>query len=190
MDTLEAITTRRSIGKVKPERPPKETIERLLETAVQAPNHHQTEPWRFYVLAGEAREELGRAMAETMRARLAEPEGEQGRALLSKEAGKPLRAPVLIVVAAKAPENPKVVPIEEVEATAAAVENLLLAAHDLGLAAVWRTGDAAYDARIKQFFRLGPEDHLVGFVYVGYPDAAPAPRQRTAAGKVEWRGWE
>ncbi len=191
MDAIEAIMTRRSIGKVKPERPPRELIERMLEAAVQAPNHHLTEPWRFYVLAGKAREELGAAMAEALRPRLADPDSEQGRALLAKEREKPLRAPVLIVVGARVSDNPKVVPIEDVEATAAAVENLLLAAHDLGLAAMWRTGDPAYDPGVKAFFDLRPEDHLVGFIYVGYPEASPGPRQRTAANlKSEWRGWE
>jgi len=190
METLETIMTRRSIGKVKPERPPKERIERLLDAAVQAPNHHITEPWRFYVLAGKAREDLGRVMAEALRPRLEDPAGEKGRALLAKEAEKPLRAPVLIAVAAKNSDNPKVVPIEDVEATAAAVENLLLSAHDQGLAAMWRTGDAAYDAHVKEFLGLRPEDHLLGFIYVGYPDATPAPRRRSAEGKVEWRGWE
>ncbi len=190
METLETIMTRRSVGKVKPDLPPKELIETVLGAATQAPNHHNTEPWRFFVLAGRAREDLGRVMAEVLRPQLPDPDSESGKALLAKEAEKPLRAPVLIVVASKASDNPKVVPIEEVEATAAAVENLLLAAHDLGLAAVWRTGKPAYDPRVKQLFDLGAADHLVGFIYLGYPDATPAPRQRSAAGKVEWRGWE
>ena len=76
METLEAIATRRSIGKVKPDRPPRELIERMLEAAVQAPNHHVTEPWRFFVLAGQAGEEMGRVMADVLRPRLDERGGE------------------------------------------------------------------------------------------------------------------
>lgn len=191
METLEALATRRSVGKVKPDRPPRELIERMLEAAVRAPNHHLTEPWRFFVLAGTAREELGRVMAEALRQHLDDPEGEPGHAQLVKEAEKPLRAPVLIVVAAKQSNNPKVIPIEDVEATAAAVENLLLAAHDLGLGAMWRTGDAAYDPGIKAHFGLEPGDHLAGFVYVGYPDKEFSPTRRTpVAEKTEWMGWD
>ena len=191
MDTLEAITTRRSVGKIKPERPPRELIERMLEAAVQAPNHHLTEPWRFFVLAGEARSELGRVMSEALRKQLADDAGEAGKARLAKEIEKPLRAPVLIVVAVKRSENPRVVPIEDVEATAAAVENMLLAAQDMGLAAMWRTGEAAYDPAVKAFFGLGPEDHVVAFVYVGYADREPGPRERIPASeKTEWRGWD
>jgi nitroreductase len=191
METLEAIATRRSIGKVKPERPPMESIERMLEAAAQAPNHHLTEPWRFFVLAGRARDELGSVMAEELRQRLDDPESDAGRIQVAKEAEKPLRAPVLIVVATKKSDNPRIIPVEDIEATAAAVENMLLAAHDLGLAAQWRTGDAAYDPAIKVFFGLSPEDHLAGFIYVGYADKEPGPRQRSlAASKTEWRGWD
>ena len=191
MDTLEAITTRRSVGKIKPERPPRELIERMLEAAVQAPNHHLTEPWRFFVLAGEARSALGRVMSEALRKQLADDAGEAGKALLAKEIEKPLRAPVLIVVAVKRSENPRVVPIEDVEATAAAVENMLLAAQDMGLAAMWRTGEAAYDPAVKSFFGLSPEDHLVAFVYVGYADREPGPRERMPASEnTVWRGWD
>jgi nitroreductase len=74
---------------------------------------------------------------------------------------------------------------------AAGVQNLLLGAHALGLGAYWRTGDAAYDPRVKAFFGLGPQDHLVGFVYLGYPAEPPKPVTRTPAAElVEWRGWD
>lgn len=191
METLDAIHGRRSIGKVKAERPPREAIERMLEAAVQAPNHHLTQPWRFFVLAGKARDQLGQAMAEVIRDRVDDPEGEPGRTQIAKEAEKPLRAPVIIVVGTRISDNPKVVPVEEIEATAAAVQNMLLVAHDQGLAAMWRTGDAAYESGVKQIFGLGPKDHLAGFIYVGYPDMAPPTRPRGPVGdKAEWRGWD
>jgi nitroreductase len=190
METLEAIATRRSIGKVRPDRPPRDSIEKMLHAAVQAPNHFQTEPWRFWVLAGAAREELGRVMAEALKEKMEDPESEESRVLLSKEAEKPLRAPVLIVVGAKRSEHPKAVPVEDFAATVAAAQNMLLAAHDLGLAAMWRTGDPAYDPNIKEFFGLGAEDQLVGFFYVGYPAIERGLREREAGDKAEWRGWE
>ncbi|HEX9015255.1 MAG TPA: nitroreductase [Chloroflexota bacterium] len=191
MDTLEAIASRRSVGKVTQERPPREMIERILDAAVQAPNHRLSEPWRFFVLAGDARKELGEVMADVLRGGMDEPEGEGAIAQLTKEAEKPLRAPVVIVVASKRSDNPKVVPIEDVEATAAAVENMLLAAHALGLAAMWRTGDAAYHPLVKRLFDLTPEDHIAGFIYVGYPAVELGPRKRTPASDLaEWRGWD
>jgi nitroreductase len=184
---LAAIRARRSIGKVQVERPPREAIERLLEAATWAPNHHLTEPWRFFVLAGESRRALGEVMA---RALVGEPETDVARLAFERAAAKPLRAPVVIAVAVE-PAGGKVPEIEEVAAGAAAVQNLLLTAHALGLAAMWRTGEAAYHPAVKAFFGLGPEAHLLGFVYVGYPASEPPVRDRTPASQhTRWLGWE
>ena len=60
---FETIKNRRSMGKMTPERPSRQQIERLLEAASHAPNHHNAQPWKFIVLAGSAREELGALMA-------------------------------------------------------------------------------------------------------------------------------
>jgi len=85
---------------------------------------------------------------------------------------------VLIAVGVDKPSIPKAIEIENVCAAAAAVENMLLAAHALGLAAMWRTGPAAYDADVKAFLGLAPDQHLIGFVYAGYAEASPTPPQR------------
>ena len=59
-----------------------------------------------------------------------------------------------------------------------AAQNLLLAAHALGLAAMWRTGSSAVDPAIKQFFGWDPDQHLIGFVYIGYPPGELTPPTR------------
>lgn len=191
MSVLEIIKRRRSIGKMTEQRPSREQIERMLEAATHAPNHHKVEPWRFFVLAGKAREELGALMAESLVARLEETTSEKARALLTKERYKLLRSPVVIVVASKYPDNSKVIDIENVEATAAAVQNMLLTAEEMGLACMWRTGDAAYDSLVKQWLGLSPQDHIVSFLYVGYPaiprlERTPAPVEA----KTVWLGWQ
>ena len=65
-----------------------------------------------------------------------------------------------------------------VAATAAAVQNLLLAAHAMGLGAKWRTGEWARDSKVKEFLGFAPDQHIIGFIYLGYPEftAQPAPR--------------
>ncbi len=191
MEVLEAIETRRSVGKVRPERPPRELVERLLDAATHAPNHYLTQPWRFFVVAGRTRAELGEVMAASLRARLADPDSPEARAQLEREAAKPLRAPVVVAVVVEPASDPRAVPVEDLEAGAAAVENLLLAAHGLGLGAQWRTGEAAYDPAVKRFFGLPPEAPIVGFVYLGYPAADGRPTtRRSAAEKTTWLGWE
>ena len=174
MEVLEAIYRRQSIGKVKPDPVPRKLIEQLLAAAVQAPNHHKVQPWRFVVITGAARERLGEAMAQSRRAN----QPEAGQDDLQRERLKPLRAPVVIAVAVDKPSLPKVLEIENVCAAAAAVQNLLLAAHALGLGAMWRTGAAATDPAIKQFLGFDPDQYLIGFVYVGYPQEAVTPRER------------
>jgi len=62
-----------------------------------------------------------------------------------------------------------VLEIENICAVAAAVENLLLAAHALGLGAMWRTGPAARDPEVKKFLGFEPDQELLSFVYIGYP---------------------
>ena len=190
MGVLDAIRTRRSVGRVRPEAPPRALVERVIEAATWAPNHRLTEPWRFFVLAGDARLALGEAMGRARLARLADPTADRA-AEFAKAAAKPLRAPVVVAVAVEPVAGPKVVEVEEVAAGAAAVQNLLLAAHALGLAAIWRTGDPAYDPEVKAFFGLDPAAHLLGFVYLGYPDGEAPRRARTPAAHVtRWLGWD
>jgi len=174
MDIFYAINQRRSIDKVKAEPVEREVIEKLLSAAVQAPNHHRVRPWRFIVLQGKARERLGELLVQ---GKLRETP-DAPTAVLDVERAKPLRAPVVIAVGVEAPQGPKVIEIENVCAAAAAVQNLLLAAQALGLGAFWRTGPAAYDPLVKAFLGLSPQQHLIGFIYLGYPESEVPPRER------------
>src|SRR5579864_3915102 len=191
MHVFDIITRRRSIGKMTEERPTREQIERLLEAATHGPNHYKVQPWKFIVLAGNAREELGAVMAESLADRLEETSSDKAQAILKKERSKLLRSPVVIVVVAEPPNQPKVLAIENIEAVAAAVENMLLTAEEMGLACMWRTGDAAYDPRVKAWLGLSAEDHIVAFVYTGYPaiphlERKPMPFEE----KTTWIGWQ
>ena len=60
---LQALRARRSVGRVKPEQPPRALVERVIEAATWAPNHYHTRPWRFVVVAGEARRAQARQEA-------------------------------------------------------------------------------------------------------------------------------
>jgi nitroreductase len=176
---------------MRPERPPREKIERILEAATYAPNHHTAEPWRFFVLAGKAREQLGELRVERLIEKLGETTSEKAQAAIAKERGKLLRAPVVIVVASVKPTQPKVVDIENVEAVSAAIQNMLLAAQEEGLSSMWRTGDAAYDPKMKAFLGIDPEEHIVGFVYLGYPAVPVSPREPSHfETKTRWMDWD
>ena len=191
MHVFDLIKRRRSVGKMNGERPTREEIELLLEAATHAPNHHNAQPWKFIVLAGNAREELGTVMATSLAKRLEETSSEKAQAILNKERNKPLRSPVVIVVVAESPKQPKVKEIENIEAASAAVQNMLLTAEEMGLACMWRTGDAAYDPHVKQWFGLESGDQIVAFLYVGYPAIPRVERIPISfKEKTTWSGWE
>lgn len=189
---LDAVTKRRSNLKMTASQPTQAQISSLIEAAVRAPNHYRNEPWRFIVLAGEARERLGAVCAECASARI--PDGPAKEKLVEAERGKPLRSPVLIVVARVKTEHPKAMRVEDLAATAAAVQNLLIAAHAHGLAAAWKTGDSAYDEHVKQALGLDAADDIVAFVHVGHPDPAIPETPLSARSPIDavtrWDGWE
>ncbi len=109
MDALENIFTRHSVPKVRPDPVPHELIEKLLAAAVQAPNHFRIRPWLFIVLTGEARTRLGEVMAQSYQKR--NPDSLESE--LNRERARPLRAPVLIIVAAEKADAPKVIELGE-----------------------------------------------------------------------------
>jgi nitroreductase len=178
MDLWSAIKQRRSIAVVKPDMPPREWIEQMLEAATWAPNHHLTEPWRFFVLTGDARKRLGEAMAAITAAKLADPDTEESRKKIEKQRLNPLRAPVLIAVAVSPSDRANIEQLEEVESVACGVQNMLLTAHSLGLGAIWRTGKIIYEPELRSFFGLQEREKLLGIVYVGYPAVEKRPQPR------------
>jgi nitroreductase len=94
---------------------------------------------------------------------------------------------VVITVAAELPAEAKVDQVENICAAAAAAQNILLAAEGLGLAAIWRTGPAARDAHVKQALGLHVDQPLIGFIYLGYPEAErPAPLRPDASDRTTW----
>ncbi len=167
------------MGLVKADPVPRELVEAVLESAVHAPNHKITEPWRFHVFVGKGRGEFARARAE-LALILAEAEGEEeeyvaGR--VSRERKKAFRAPVVIAVISKGGRD-EVETLENYAACAAAVQNMQLTAHALGLATIWRTGLVAYHPYMRDFFGLEASDRIVAYLYLGYPDTTERPRRR------------
>src|SRR4026209_2172858 len=166
MEVFEAIYQRHSQKKVKPDALPRALIEKLLDAAVQAPNHYKVRPWRFVVLTGEARKKLGDVMAASK----LDGHPEFPQEAFDKARATPLQAPVVIAVGVDKPSESKVLEIENICAVAAACQNLLLAAHAIGLGAKWRTGEWARDEKVKGFLGFGADQHVVAFIYVGYPE--------------------
>ncbi len=163
MDALEALIGRISPAQLVEPGPTAAQLREILAAGASAPDHGRMQPWRFIVIEGEARTRFGELMAQSLRRR--EPTAPEAK--LDAERKKALRAPVIVVVAAVIRENPKVPGVEQIVATGAAAQNMLVATHAMGLGGFWRTGPFAYDAEVKKAFGLTATDAIVATLYIG-----------------------
>ena len=106
MDTYDAIARRTSVRTFKPDPVPRYVIERLLAAAVRAPNHKLTEPWRFVVVAGEAKRRYAGLRREYRRARFDPPDTEQATKAAEKTYREHLETPAFIFVLCAVSEDP------------------------------------------------------------------------------------
>jgi len=155
---LDLAARRRTHKAFGPDPVPRETLIEILEAARFAPTHHMTEPWRFRVLG-----------PETLAA-LKEVAGE-------KEAAKLDRAPTLVVATAVL-SGDLVQDEEDVCATAAAIELVLLAATELGLATYWRTPQILRTPPGRHAVGIPAGERFLGLLHFGTPAREPAPRER------------
>ena len=184
MDALEALHTRVSVGRLGGEPPSGEVLEQICRAALRAPDHAMLRPWRFLRIAGEGRERLGDLFVKATR----HDEPEASQAALNKAAGKPLRAPMIIVAIARKQPHDKVPEVEQVISAGAAVQNMLIACHALGVGAMWRTGGMAYHAIVEQGLGLDVGESIVGFLYAGEIEGRikPVPELEVGDYFAEW----
>lgn len=186
MDVLKAIRTRISVSQLTGEVDDATIAKLIQEAAIWAPNHHHTEPWHFMVLKGKARERVGLAWAEAS-AREIPVDGAAREKYISKESQKLLRAPVIIIVSQRVSGGPVQVE-EDHAAVSAAVQNLLLAAHGMGLGTRWRTGKMAYHPEMAKILDLPEDLKIIAFVYLGQPTLTDtSDRHRNLDGVIEWK---
>ena len=164
MELFDAIASRSMAKQLSGPGPSAEQIARLLEAADRAPDHGRLKPWRFVAVNGPERETFANAVAEARRDQIPAFTDEQ----MEIERDKIRRSPSILVAGCVVRRDiPKVPEIEQVIAVGAAVENLMLAANDLGVGAMWKTGPAAYSARVKAAVGLAPDDHIVAILHLG-----------------------
>lgn len=177
MDALELLLGRESALRLEPPGPTPDELDVILGSAVRAPDHGRLRPWRFVIVPEERRERLGEVMAEAMRRR------EPGASVdvLQRERDKAMRAPLIVVVAARIQKGHKIPEVEQLCSAAAAAQNIMLAAHAQGYGSMWKTGAAAYDAGVKQALGLAADDEIVAFVYLGTRVGGGSPAMRPAA---------
>jgi nitroreductase len=164
MNVDEAIRSRRTLKEFTDEPVGHALVSELLELAVLAPNHHDTEPWRFWV--------VGR---ETLQA-LADATGDK----------KLLRSHTAIVVGVKRDADPQTAE-EDYAAVACAIQNIMLAARGRGLASFWRTPGVLSRPVVAKILDAPKKVRLVGVVHLGQPgEPFPAQPARSAGEYTHW----
>jgi nitroreductase len=180
MDAIDAIQQRTSVRRYRPDPVSRETIERLLECAVRAPNHKLTEPWRFAVLTGGAKAGLAEIRAAH---RLKKADDHEARARADKARRETLESPALIVVMARTSED-DITREEDYAAVMMAIGNFMTAAQSLGLGTYLKTGGVMRDPALAELIGLPEGYRVVGILSVGYPVEAEPPRRRRPAGEL------
>jgi nitroreductase len=169
METLEAIRTRRSIRKYLDKSLPKDILQQVLEAAMYAPSACNAQPWQFLVI------ENRKLLREVPN--------------IHPYAAMAAQAPLAILVCGDT--SLEKVPGYWVIDCAAAVQNLLLAAHALGLGAVW-TGVYPQQQRVEGFRRLlGLPKNVIphSLVPLGYPAEQPLHEERYRTDRIHHDTW-
>jgi len=142
MDVFTAIKERRSCRVFLPDPVSDETIEKILEAAVWAPSPANNQPWEFIVITSSSVKERLWTESEKCKKMLFEKSG--WKWIDKYRAGFLLEAPVIIAVIGDPEKTGAHKFLEGTEATyqhgcAAAIQNMLLAAHAEGLGSLWFT---------------------------------------------------
>ena len=162
MSIFEAIQARRSIKQFTDRTISREEIERLLDAAVQAPNHRMTEPWRFYVLGPEARREYGAALG-ARKAKKVE-DAEAAEAVVQKAGDTHAALPAMLAVSVTLDDNPEIRE-EDYAAAFMGIQNLCLAAFAMGLGAHIKTGAVMDDPRARAAVRVPDEERIIATIH-------------------------
>lgn len=155
MSIEQLIRQRRTVGAFTAQPVDLEQIEQMLESAVFAPNHRLTQPWRFVFIKGDGVHRYAHIRADMV------GEGSNWQPTYDKFANVPL----YVVVIVKKSANPDVAE-EDALAAAALVQNFLLLAQDAGLGTAWKTFKP--DPRLRDFVGVADDESVIAIVHVGY----------------------
>lgn len=160
---------------------PRETIERILAAAAQAPSSANEQPWTFYVATGASRLALGQTIAQST-VHLSEymevlgPKRYEDAVRWYSSLGD---APVLIAITVPEPDD-DFTALNRHLSVGASLENLLLAATAEGLGACNITFSYWVKDEMAEFMGLEPGSSIVTIVALGWPSDVPsaAPQKR------------
>ncbi|MDP3183064.1 MAG: nitroreductase family protein [Desulfobaccales bacterium] len=191
MELYEAIFNRRSHRLYKPDMPPKEVLQRVIDAARWAPSGTNAQAWEITVMAGRTREEFVALAAHSithlmpiLRAAAIPEKGQQMVARFFQDLGG---APAVIAVTIYKNADPHM-NIANIQSGAALMQNLLLAAHAEGLGTCWMTGVLYVEKELLDY--LGkPDQQLLAITPIGYSAKEPPVPPRKPR-EVRWLGFD
>jgi F420 biosynthesis protein FbiB-like protein len=188
VELLAALRSRRSIRRFVERPVPRALLDELLSLACLAPAPHHSRPWRFVVVGARAREPLAEAMGARWRRDLETDGVPEARiaTLLARSRAQIRDAPALLL-ACLASEGLRTWPDEDrrraewlmaVQSLGAALQNLMLAAHDRGLGSLWISAPLFCPEAVREALELPQEYVAQALIALGYPHPEASPRPR------------
>lgn len=162
-------------------------IENMLEAANWSPTHGFTEPWRFIVYNKNKVQEFGDFHGDLYKSLTPTEQFLQKKYEKIKFRAK--NCSNVIICVNKRGDKSNIPEKEEIAATSAAVQNMLLVATANNIGTFWSTGGMCYHDDFKKYFGFGEEDKVVGIIYVGKYDMENPIGKRNSdwKEKVSWR---
>lgn len=187
MNVFHAIENRRSIRQFKPDPVAQELLEKILEAGTLAPSGKNKQPWQFFVVRGDKRDEMVHEMQKGLdRLEGMEVHTGSARHTINVMAQAPVTIFVINPTINQPPYEWKTLEsnadVVDTQSIGAAIQNMLLAAQALGLGTLWICDIFyAYD---ELHTWLGTDGQMIAAVSLGYPDQSPKPRPRKSVEEV------
>ena len=202
LNFLNVFRSRRSVKEYLPKEVSNEVIFRILEAGRWAPSAHNAQPWRFIVIQDSAtKQKLAKAMASRWDKDLSKngvPK-EQRESLAKASVERFENAPIIIIVCLtmeNMDEYPddrrkKIEYVMAVQSVAAAIENMLLAAHGEGLGSCWFCAPLFCQDVVRKILKIPQHVDPQALITLGYPADRPNPPPRKTLEEIvhqnHWR---
>jgi len=158
MSNIDFLLQRQSNPSLIEPAPTPQHLEKILTAGMRIPDHGGLQPWHFTVVSGNGLQKLSDVFVNSSNSMTVN---------LEKIAKMPFRAPMIIVVSTQFIHHEKVPSQEQLITAGCCTHAMQMAATALGYGAMWRTGELAYNSKVKQGLEINEENEIVGFLYIG-----------------------
>jgi nitroreductase len=181
MDVFEAVKSRRTIREMRSDPISNDTLNKILEAAVWAPNHKLTQPWRFTIFGPQSRFSVALAVIDYRIAKMEQrPDEGELENMKQRIFGRFVHVGALVAVTCVVNERgSEHARLDDFASTCAAIQNMQLVAWGEGIGACWMNGAVTRMERMDEILEIKKRgERLIGVVSLGYPAHPPQPATR------------